>query len=543
MIKWIFSVMLVLLLTVTVFCGCRKGNNASDNGSALEQLDSQKENESEFSLDKFDPQNTELYNGEGAVVPIGTVSIPEGKASGIDVSKWQGKINWKTVKKTGVQFAIIRIGFRGENGVIYKDSYADYNIQQADKAGILVGVYFFSTAITAAEAKEEAEWTASMIEGYPISYPVAYDCEGYNRAESRMRHLSPIERTQNAIAFLSHIENLGYEGMFYASKSEITINWDIDSIQKKYKIWFAHYPAVTYPDIKNPNYNGRYDMWQYTNKGDVAGIDGNTDMVLSYFVKEKATPKSQKKVETAEAPIEKDNIYTKVNDTVTAKETVNLREGAGTNFNIVAVLKNGEQLNRIATGNNGWSKLIYNGRTVYAITSFITTNLKYRPPYAQNGESVIYTTVNEEVTAKNETNLRTGATTEGTQVVYTLKNGEIVTRTGVSSNGWSRLLYNGQEVYAISSYLTTDLYYKPPVGAEETVTEDYGMKFTETNEKVTAKTETNLRTLPTTESDSEIVYTLKNGEYITRIGVSVNGWSKLLYNGQVVYAISSYLTK
>ena len=117
-----------------------------------------------------------------------------------------------------------------------------------------------------------------------------------------------------------------------------------------------------------------------------------------------------------------------------------------------------------------------------------------------------------------------------------LKNGTVLQRTATSNKGWSRLIYDGQTVYAITSYLTTDLSYKPPV--------DDGIKteFQAVNEQVTAKSETNLRTLPSV-TDSEVVYTLKNGEYLTRTGISANGWSRLEYNGQNVYAVSSYLTK
>ncbi len=113
-------------------------------------------------------------------------------------------------------------------------------------------------------------------------------------------------------------------------------------------------------------------------------------------------------------------------------------------------------------------------------------------------------------------------------------------RTGVGSNGWSRLEYNGQTVYAISSYLSTDGNYKenntPSVSNPEA-----GITFAGADEQVTAKIETNLRNLPTTLEPSSIVATLKNGDTARRTGVGSNGWSRLEYNGQTVYAVSSYL--
>ena len=129
-------------------CACKKGTNEQTSSLAL--------SENLTAEDSQDPENTELVGESGAEVEIKEPIVKEGKANGIDVSKWQGKIDWKAVKSAGIDFAVIRIGFRGENGQIYKDSYADFNIQQAQKAGVLVGVYFFSTAANRNEAQEEA---------------------------------------------------------------------------------------------------------------------------------------------------------------------------------------------------------------------------------------------------------------------------------------------------------------------------------------------------------------------------------------------------
>lgn len=459
------------------------------------------------------------------------------KAKGVDVSKWQGKIDWKKVKNANIDFAIIRIGYRAENGKIYKDEFADYNIQQANKAGLLIGVYFFSTAINTNEALEEANWTYEAIKSYPISYPIVYDCEGYNSSDSRMLGITNAVRTQNALTFLNRVKALGYDGMLYAAKDELLNFWDTSVIEESFKIWVARYSNPTYPNINTPDYSGKYDMWQYTDKGSVNGISGSADMVVSYFDVKKATPKSNAKVPDAKEPVIKDTTYTDNSDTVTAKDTVNLREADTTKSNIVATLKNGETIKRTGIGINGWSRLNYNGKTVYAITSYLTTDLTYKPKSEDDG---IYSAVDETVTAKSSTNLRNNATTNGSTVIYTLKNGETVKRIGIGSNGWSKLLYNGQTVYAISSYLTTDLSYKEPVTSNNTSVNNE-IKFTDVNEQVTAKSETNLRDKPTT-NGSTVVYTLKNGEYITRTGTSVNGWSRLIYNGQTVYAVSTYLT-
>ena len=123
-----------------------------------------------------DPENEESEEETGVEVKVDELIVGSDRINAIDVSKWQGKINWNDVKESGIEVAFVRIGYRGENGTIYKDEHADYNIQQAEKAGILVGVYFFSTAVSEEEAIEEANWTKAAIMGFSISYPVVYDC-------------------------------------------------------------------------------------------------------------------------------------------------------------------------------------------------------------------------------------------------------------------------------------------------------------------------------------------------------------------------------
>lgn len=494
-----------------------------------------------------DPENVETEEEEGADVDVQTLSEERGKSNGIDVSKWQGKIDWQKVKNSGIEFAFIRIGYRGENGIIYKDDNADYNIQQAQKAGVLVGVYFFSTAVSEAEAREEAEWTLQAVEGYPISYPIVYDCEGYKNSLNRMFDLTAEQRTNNAIAFMSTVEEAGYDAMFYGAKGEIANEayWDIARIEKEYKVWVALYSEVAYPEKEKPDYNGKCAAWQYTNKGHVDGISGNVDMVVCYFTKKEAKAKNPSVTpETAKAPLtEAEKLYTAVNEQVTAKEVTNLRTAATTKSDIVTTLKNGDVVVRIGVGTNGWSKLQYNGQTVYAITSYLTTDLvktETNQPITEQKDIVEgheFTPKSDQVTAKEYVNLRVLPTTDS-ESVGQLNSGEFVERTAVSNKGWSRLLYNGQTVYAKTSLLSNEVVEQTTPSTPPASSDGY----TSVDEQVTAKEETNLRTQPTTGEGSEIVHKLLKGEYVRRIGVHTNGWSKLEYNGQTVYAVSSFLT-
>ncbi len=492
-----------------------------------------------------DPENTEVDRENGEAVQFEKTTVQNSCANGIDVSKWQGKINWKKVESAGIDFAIIRIGYRGENGIIYRDDNADYNIQQAQNAGVLVGVYFFSTAINAVEAKEEAVWTCEAIKGYKISYPVVYDCEGYKNSDSRMFSLSAATRTDNALTFLNYVKSAGYTPMIYGSKSdfESADYWDMSRIDGKYKVWVAHYSHTVYPQKQNPDYNGSYDMWQYTNRGAVDGVEGNCDMLVSYFTASESKPiDSNATPQTAVTPkTQAEMIYTDINDRVTAKDEVNLRDGAGTKYNIVATLKSGEFLTRTGIGTNGWSRLDYNGKTVYAVTSYLSNQVvEVQKPDVVNGQT--FTAIYDSVTAKMEVNLRALPSTDS-ETVGTLKSGTFLKRTAKSDNGWSRLEYNGQTVYAVTNYLTTEAPQITPSEPESSATSvtEHDMTFTLCSVNVTAKEEVNLRNAPTTDG-SDVVYTLKNGEYITKTGLcSQSGWARLEYNGQTVYCIDSFL--
>ena len=148
------------------------------------------------------------------------------------------------------------------------------------------------------------------------------------------------------------------------------------------------------------------------------------------------------------------------------------------------------------------------------------------------------------MTAKDTVNLRsTPGQGDDSTVLAELTNGEVVTRTGISDNGWSEIEYNGQTCYAVSSYLTTDLNYQ---NSSNTVEDSDGIKtvFTEISDVMTAKEEVNLRTLPSvTNADSTVVATIYNGDTITRTGINEEvGWSRVEYNGQTLYCITSYLT-
>lgn len=223
-----------------------------------------------YSLDNLvtDDANNWLYHDEdGAVSSV----------KGIDVSKYQGDIDWKRVKDDGVEFAIIRLGFRGMNeGTLEIDPYFEQNINGALDAGVRVGVYFFSQAITEEEAREEAEFVLELIEKYEITYPVAFDTEYIppTTIDARANGLSRSQRTDMCIAFCERIREAGYIPMIYSNTKYMIMGIDLERLAA-YDKWFAYYGSgITFP------YS--FDILQYTDTGRVDGIDGAVDINISF---------------------------------------------------------------------------------------------------------------------------------------------------------------------------------------------------------------------------------------------------------------------
>lgn len=423
-----------------------------------------------------DPETETMSTEQGTEVDVskllssGAVAETEEITFGIDVARYQGTIDWAQVAASGVEFAMVRVGYRMDGSrEIIADSNARYNMQEAQKNGIKVGAYFFSTAVSEAEAVEEADWTADYISQYQITYPVAFDCEGFERADSAQYGLSAAKRTDIAIAFLNRIYERGYTPMFYSSMNEMSgdAKWETSRIEKTYRIWVSQYPETPYPQTEKSSYQGTHAMWQYTNRGTVAGISQPVDVNIAYFGYEgTAGALSEDAPEEAQADVEALMPFTQVDEEVTAKDATNLRNipSQGDDSTVVHTLKNGETLKRTGVSDSGWSRLLYQEQTVYAVSSFLTTDLGYQAPKQETQEGAgsgdglrtRFAERNEQMTAKIEVNLRKlpSVTNPDAVVAATLHNGEYVTRTGINEDyGWSRVEYNGETLYCISSYL------------------------------------------------------------------------------------------
>ncbi|MBR2616162.1 MAG: hypothetical protein IKC69_05740 [Clostridia bacterium] len=211
------------------------------------------------------------------------VFSPETKrilAYGIDVSKWQGNIDWKKVSEAGVEFSMIRIGYGEGNGACGLDPFALRNLQEATKHGIHVGVYLYSAASTPEEAEAEAEFVLEKIAPYSVTYPVVIDVElGGNASQ-----ITPRRRTQVALGFLRKVQEAGYQGMLYALREEFEdpALWDASLLLEEFPVWIADYAEAAPPDAEYPETEYDYAMWQYSCTGRVSGIAGDVDRNVSY---------------------------------------------------------------------------------------------------------------------------------------------------------------------------------------------------------------------------------------------------------------------
>lgn len=190
---------------------------------------------------------------------------------GIDVSKWQGEIDWEKVKNSGVEFAIIRMGYQTDyDGEYAVDPYFKANIEGAKAAGLPVGIYFYSYAKNVGQAVEQAEWVKDNLKGYEIDLPIAFDWESWNSFNTAGMSFYTINKAANE--FLNTLKDAGYEGMLYGSKTYLEKIW----YPTKHETWLAQYN-------NKATYEGEYSIWQMSSDGRVPGINGDVDIDIMYL--------------------------------------------------------------------------------------------------------------------------------------------------------------------------------------------------------------------------------------------------------------------
>ncbi len=235
--------------------------------------------EDEVDVAKDDTENDELDSmDEDDTQYTALLDIEEERENavqlGIDVSKWNKEIDWESVRAAGVDFAIIRCGYRGsKTGALVEDPYFKKNVEAAEAAGIKVGIYFFTQATNEIEAVEEASMALMLCRNYKLALPIFIDTEGAG-GNGRADGLGVETRTAVCEAFCRTIENSGFNAGVYASK-----NWFINNLSTEnlsdYTIWLAQYS-------REATYDGRYDLWQYTSAGTIEGIETRVDLNMCY---------------------------------------------------------------------------------------------------------------------------------------------------------------------------------------------------------------------------------------------------------------------
>lgn len=280
--------LLIVILAVVIIV-LVAGNK---NRSALE------EGKADTSVGEFVPAGmkyvNDLYSGQLLIpdydIPLSSYDtgkftaaegriLYEGAVTGVDVSDHQREIDWKLVKESGISFAIIRVGYRGfTQGSLMEDERFSQNIQGALENDIDVGVYFFSQAVSEAEAVEEADYVIERIQDYKITYPIVYDWEHItNAAEGvtpRTAGVTLKELTAFTKAFCDRVQERGYAPMFYSNKSMAYSEYHLESLNE-YNFWLAEYQPA-------PCFYYDFQMWQYTESGVVSGIPVQVDLNLSW---------------------------------------------------------------------------------------------------------------------------------------------------------------------------------------------------------------------------------------------------------------------
>lgn len=206
---------------------------------------------------------------EDRLVYLSGRSIP-----GIDVSAHQGQIDWQAVRSSGVEFAFIRLGYRGyTSGTLHQDEYALKNLRQAKAAGLQIGAYFFSQALSAEEARQEARFALEILGDTPLDLPLVYDWE-YVSEEMRTGHMAPQALVECVHAFCGEVARAGYEPMIYFNQELSKTLLDLTQVSE-FPFWFAKYSD-------RMDFPYRIRFWQYSDTGRVPGIEGDVDLNL-YF--------------------------------------------------------------------------------------------------------------------------------------------------------------------------------------------------------------------------------------------------------------------
>lgn len=280
------------IILSAALCGCSDENNNSSSSQAVTAATDTTVKTTGNKIHINDSTLGEIWITELDGVPVNELDNnnfsadsnlkyynENGKAAsseGIDVSSYSGNIDWKKVKESGIDFAMIRVGGRGygEKGEMYTDERALEYINGAKAEGIKVGAYFFSQAVSTEEAIEEADYVKTVLGDIKLDYPVAYDWEIIKDDDARTDSVSASQATECARAFCDRVKELGYTPILYSPSRELYFKYDLSRLAD-IDIWYCEYANV-------PTFYYEFSMWQYSATGTIDGIEGSVDLNICF---------------------------------------------------------------------------------------------------------------------------------------------------------------------------------------------------------------------------------------------------------------------
>ena len=429
---------------------------------------------------------------------------------GIDVSQWQGTVNWSKVKADGISFVFIRCSYTSLKSFnLHTDPKFKANVTAAAAAGLKVGVYHYSGATSATEAKKEANYVLKVIKPYKskITLPVMFDYEPGTRVTANYKKTSKTTRTKYATTFCNAAKAAGYTSGVYCSTSWFPDYFNISSLSS-YSNWDAHWAT------KN-TYTGAYDFWQYSSKGKISGIGGSVDCNFWYTNTKIAGAATDNGAFTGDATPKPEAASTALTTPYVTTSSVNYRMAPGTSGTKVGTLAKGTVIDLVygyhkTVNGEKWYKFNYNGHAYYIHEDYVDREVLQNHTAAQN--LTYHASASTSAAAK-------GTFSDGTKV-------QVVQGGSQTANGtqWHKVKVGSSYYYATAEHLTP----------------------AETFMASAAKKNVNVRTKAgTDQKKATYIYTGTPVTVVNGKAVAVSGerWEQVKIGSKYYYILGSYLTK
>ncbi len=439
------------------------------------------------------------YNGKEGYVSSSYITLNP-LEKGIDVSKWNGSINWQSVKNSGVDYVIIRAGY-GNSTV---DSQFKNYIEGAINAGLKIGIYWFSYATSAAQARLEAQMCLNTISPYKksINYPVFFDFEYESVSYARKNGVTITKNlgTQIANSFLNTVKSQGYISGIYTNK-DFSSHYFSDDLLNSNNLWVAQYNS-------NNTFGRPFSMWQYSEKGSVPGIKGAVDLNYTCLKTWNATTSSDSNNTPS---IDKPST---ISDKGTTTDNLNFRKSASTSSNILATIPKNTSIEILDKSISGWYKVKYKNQTGYISSKYVTLN---------NNSNNSTPTTSDKGTTTDNLNFRKSASTSSI-ILATIPKNTSIEILDKSISGWYKVKYKNQTGYISSKYVTLN--------------NNNSTSSTNKNQGVTT---TNLNFRKSASTSSLVLYTIPKNTTLEILDKLSSGWYKVKYKGLTGYVSGSYV--